>query len=1105
MSAFKAAGRRRATADDEDYEYQRQRQMEVNAENARQQRIRDKVPGKQVNGKVRLGDIDAVLDQVKDGWEFVVDPDFNNVDLALQLLDDPSHGKDMESFRSTKDMLSRALKGSVDKHYQAFAAALPHHAGLINHLSAGQTQITESRTSLQESKEALGVRRADLVQLWVRSQMLEEMMKILDQIEHLKMVPDLLETLISEKRLLQAAILLVRSLKIINNPDMLDVGAVSDLRNYLLGQESALKDILIDELHAHLYLKSFWCESRWSAYVPGQQTFPRTGYEEVVIKGENNSKATAAQNTRLQCFLTDLALKPNDPPHDLNEPHSSAKNRNGSQALNVSPLSATVANPEADSFAYLELLLESLAVLGKLATALDTVSQRLPTEIFSLVENTVDEVEERAEYGRRMTTITTLEQSDIYTSSPEVPLGSKPLLVHQHCLSSAHLRLAALESFSKRGDHEILRDLFWTLYSKLDAVGQGIRVVSEVANRIGARRDFKDSSGARLGSLFALTELWTHVQAELRTLIRDYLTNEEQGSASGRNPISSINETLREGRSGRDKNKSVFRLGDTDPKLLGRTLKPHEEELNRMLKGTMPGLVSSTTESTINANLSTVAVDDRLSGMGHHRLLITPDAFHVSILFQPTQEFLRRITDSISLGDESPESDTMLEEFVLKVYLPQLEEKVSTLFHQAVTGPDVFLPDPSTVKLSPEPLLRASTQLMALINSLCAMYRATPFHQENYSRLILSVIIQFYQRCSDHFQTLVSTPAKDASLDAQVSLAARWAQRSELNPCLTELLATEESNGSKLQQLCRQETNIELELLHQSVINKSDLIPSVRNLAALASLYHSVSWLARELGKLRNMPDEILSPINPRPQESPIIETKSAVVPVSPSEELKLPLTREMAIRFHALLKTYEQLSALILDCIRIDVRCRSIHYLESSMREGNYVLDFEAGEPDPHIVDLNTELGQCDDMISTRLPAKERHYAFVGLGHLLEHMLIKGARHLKLPNAYGVKKIMRNILALQQSVKTLTQDIQHTEFERAKQYYLLFSVPPQVMLSGIRQRHAFTFDEYKIMLSLHCGVDLSQGDAGVAKAVDRNYRMYLIELHGLEIEKGNQ
>ena len=34
----------------------------------------------------------------------------------------------------------------------------------------------------------------------------------------------------------------------------------------------ALRDILIDELHNHLYLKSFWCENRWAAYVVGQQS-----------------------------------------------------------------------------------------------------------------------------------------------------------------------------------------------------------------------------------------------------------------------------------------------------------------------------------------------------------------------------------------------------------------------------------------------------------------------------------------------------------------------------------------------------------------------------------------------------------------------------------------------------------------------------------------------------------------------------------------------------------------------------------------------------------------------------------------------------------------
>ena len=56
--------------------------------------------------------------------------------------------------------------------------------------------------------------------------------------EHLKSVPDLLETLMSEKRLLQASVLLVRSLKIINKQEMLEIGALSDLRTYLSSQET---------------------------------------------------------------------------------------------------------------------------------------------------------------------------------------------------------------------------------------------------------------------------------------------------------------------------------------------------------------------------------------------------------------------------------------------------------------------------------------------------------------------------------------------------------------------------------------------------------------------------------------------------------------------------------------------------------------------------------------------------------------------------------------------------------------------------------------------------------------------------------------------------
>lgn len=58
-----------------------------------------------------------------------------------------------------------------------------------------------------------------------------------------------------------------------------------------------------------------------------------------------------------------------------------------------------------------------------------------------------------------------------------------------------------------------------------------------------------------------------------------------------------------------------------------------------------------------------------------------------------------------------------------------------------------------------------------------------------------------------------------------------------------------------------------------------------------------------------------------------------------------------------------------------------------------------------------------------------------------------------------------------------------------------------QGLLDSVRANKMFSFDEYKVMLDLQCGVDRSLGDAGAASATDHNYGMYAIELHGLELE----
>jgi exocyst complex component 4 len=103
----------------------------------------------------------------------------------------------MESFRRTKSMLSKSLKSSVDSrplgslylahtdpfpaYYQAFAQSLPQHSTLFGHMDLSQSQVKEARTALLDAKEALGNKRADLVQIWSRGQTIEEMMRIIDQ------------------------------------------------------------------------------------------------------------------------------------------------------------------------------------------------------------------------------------------------------------------------------------------------------------------------------------------------------------------------------------------------------------------------------------------------------------------------------------------------------------------------------------------------------------------------------------------------------------------------------------------------------------------------------------------------------------------------------------------------------------------------------------------------------------------------------------------------------------------------------------------------------------------------------------------------------------
>jgi hypothetical protein len=131
------------------------------------------------------------------------------------------------------------------------------------------------------------------------------------------------------------------------------------------------------------------------------------------------------------------------------------------------------------------------------------------------------------------------------------------------------------------------------------------------------------------------------------------------------------------------------------------------------------------------------------------------------------------------------------------VYLPQLEEKVTGIFQAAVNCESVgvvpadadassasgsFQTDVSWELWSSHPIVKVGatirplslarsadasqsvTDVMGLVNSLCFMLSHTPFQQENYSRLIIGIIVRYYQRCSTHYRGTLEPLCHNRSL-----------------------------------------------------------------------------------------------------------------------------------------------------------------------------------------------------------------------------------------------------------------------------------------------------------------------------------------------------
>jgi len=212
------------------------------------------------------------------------------------------------------------------------------------------------------------------------------------------------------------------------------------------------------------------------------------------------------------------------------------------------------------------------------------------------------------------------------------------------------------------------------------------------------------------------------------------------------------------------------------------------------------------------------------------------------------------------------------------------------------------------------------------------------------------------------------------------------------------------------------------------------------------------------------------------------------------------------------LLATYQVLGETILNTLHIEIRLHTIYHLELALADGNYLLDEEALEPEMAIIDLNNDLGSFDELASSTLPEPEHRFIFDGLAPLMNDILTSRVRIIRSKvNEQGVGLMQRNILALQQNLKTITANSPaDIDFERCKHFWDLVAQKPSVTLQGIKEHGPeFSFDDYRMMLDLYYGISSTSATSTTPTPPDRQskrpaslpadrskreYNQYLIE-----------
>ena len=498
-----------------------------------------------------------------------------------------------------------------------------------------------------------------------------------------------------------------------------------------------------------------------------------------------------------------------------------------------------------------------------------------------------------------------------------------------------------------------------------------------------------------------------------------------------------------------------------------------QRDLDQILEASVPGLVSKSQRRSEILQSTTGNIGDGV--VAGHKLLVEPIVFNIGALLPPSLSFLQRLRDIVP-PDANIAMSTLtsfLDEFLVNVFHPQLEDTVTELCTQSFVDLEAFQQDSHWSQHANKPIFKGTHTFFSLIKSFCQLLDTIP-PDLTATQMIITQILAYYDKCCEWYRALVRRPQMEAQDDVRLKPAAAMADSGELRD-ICERILNNDVDTEKEHPL-QQEVKVLISKTNVEPLEPFDIISDRRSVTALCLIYNSMQWLASRLQQLRRFVPES-SHQRTDSQRSLHARQLSLFANTNPQDEnvpVFLPMTQETISAFDSILSSIRGLATTALFTLHMDIRLGVIHMLARTM-SAHYILAQPAQDPDPSILSLNADLLSTVDTLSSHLPSPAQSFLTTGLALLIDFYLVANASRIQHGmNEHGCGRMQLNLLVLSQNLKSIetTSTDHRTDLARSGQYFDLFLEGADSVVSRARDRggaglEGFDLEELKTLVEL--------------------------------------